>query len=244
MHVLPWNQTVFALNYRVILFSLPFSAIFIQKREQPTRNKTEGHDLEFEPRFRFGDWQHPSWTNKILHWISRPYFLFTPGRKEESGQSSMCITFCNFNQIFWINSRMRWIYVKIPFSKENRQLCLIFKDGWRRYIFNSNSFQENVKSLLPKRIGIFMHVDLIIWRFYTRFWNDRSGQATEKQGCQEWTLTRLPPIPTIDSLWVPRLVQLLTDEGFHTLQINLRFLFQLFNISKSRSGSNWKLMAR
>ena len=91
-----------------------------------------------------------------------------------------------------------------------------------------------------------MHVDLIIWRFYTRFWNDRSGQATEKQGCQEWTLTRLPPIPTIDSLsvLVPRLVQLLTDEGFHTLQINLGFLFQLFNISKSRSGSNWKLMAR
>ena len=155
MHVLPWNQTVFALNYRVILFSLPFSAIFIQKREQPTRNKTEGHDLEFEPRFRFGDWQHPSWTNKILHWISRPYFLFTPGRKEESGQSSMCITFCNFNQIFWINSRMRWIYVKIPFSKENRQLCLIFKDGWRRYILNSNSFQRKREIVTPKKNWYF-----------------------------------------------------------------------------------------
>ena len=29
-----------------------------------------------------GDWQHPSWANKILHWISRLHFLFTHTRKE------------------------------------------------------------------------------------------------------------------------------------------------------------------
>ena len=176
-----------------------------------------------------------------------PTSFLHQGEKRRAGSQACVLLFVISIRSFGsIHVHLRWIYVKIPFSKENRQLCLIFKDGWRCYIFNSNSFQENVKSLLPKRIGIFMHVDLIIWRFYTRFWNDRSGQATEKQGCQEWTLTRLPPIPTIDSLrvLVPRLVQLLTDEGFHTLQINLGFLFQLFNISKSRSGSNWKLMAR
>ena len=71
-------------KFEKILFTLQINRKKVWPINYSVSKKTrnEGRVTTWNSNHISGDWQHPSWANKILHWISRLHFLFTHTRKE------------------------------------------------------------------------------------------------------------------------------------------------------------------